>query len=109
MTYDALDSVSRAQFMRSINSIFSETTGPMKNDLLIQKDVTAALDLQLGLTPAVIGVEVHHGFVHLAGRVQTQADRSNAERVAMRVDGVTGIDADIDVVPAIPPRAMHTR
>lgn len=86
-----------------------ETTVPMKNDLLIQKDVTVALDLQLGLTTAAIGVEVHHGFVRLAGRVQTQADRSNAKRVAMRVEGVTGINLDIDVVPAIPPRAMHAR
>ena len=81
----------------------------MKNDLLVQKDVTAALELQLKLTPAVIGVEVHHGFVHLAERVQTQADRSHAERVARRVEGVTGINVDIDVVPASAPRAMHAR
>jgi osmotically-inducible protein OsmY len=65
--------------------------------------------LQLGLSPAAIGVEVHHGFVHLAGRVETQSDRSNAERVAMRVEGVTGIYVDIIVGPAIPPRAMHAR
>ena len=81
----------------------------MKNDLLIQKDVVAALDSQLGLTPAVIGIEVHHGFVRLAGQVQIQDDRSNAERVAMRVEGVTGINADIDVGAAIAPRAMHAR
>lgn len=81
-----------------MSSFFGETTDLMKSDLLIQKDVTAALDLQLGLTPAVIGVEVHQGFVHLAGRVQTQADRSNAERVAMRVEGVTGLNVDIDVI-----------
>ena len=81
----------------------------MKNDLLIQKDVVAALDSQLGLTPAVIGIEVHHGFVHLAGQVQTQDDRSNAERVAMGVEGVRGINVDIDVGAAIAPRAMRAR
>jgi osmotically-inducible protein OsmY len=81
----------------------------MKNDLLIQKDVIAALDLQLGLTPAVIGIEVHHGFVHLAGQLQTQDDRSNAESVAMQVEGVTGIKVDIDVGVAIAPRAMDAR
>jgi hypothetical protein len=29
--------------------------------------------------------------------------------VATRVEGVTGINVDIDVVPAISPRAMHAR
>jgi osmotically-inducible protein OsmY len=73
----------------------------MSNDLLIRQSVAAALDSKLGLTADEIGVEVHHGFVKLAGQVSTKADRLNAERVAKKVPGVTEVLLDIDVQPSI--------
>jgi osmotically-inducible protein OsmY len=81
----------------------------MSNDLLTQQAVVAALDSKLGLTAEEIGVEVHHGFVKLAGRVSTAADRLNAERVAKRVPGVTAVILDVDVLPSIRPvrRVAH--
>ncbi len=71
----------------------------MKNDLLIQRDVIAALALDSALAADAIGVEVHHGFVKLAGHVRTNADRMNAEHMTKRVSGVTDVALDIDVLP----------
>ena len=71
----------------------------MKNDLLIQRDVIAALALDSALTADAIGVEVHHGFVKLAGHVSHNADRMSAERLAKRVSGVADVYLDIDVFP----------
>ena len=75
----------------------------MRNDLLMRNEVVTALNMQLGLIADAIGVEVHHGFVKLAGRVQSTADRHHAERVARQVVGVTGLNIDIDVIPTIRP------
>lgn len=71
----------------------------MKNDLLIQRDVVAALALNSALGADAIGVEVHHGFVKLAGHVRTNADRMKAAYMTKRVSGVTDVALDIDVLP----------
>jgi osmotically-inducible protein OsmY len=69
----------------------------MANDLQIRHDVLAALDREPNVVPGTIGVEVHHGVVKLAGRVNDFAVKSGAERAAVGVDDVTAVVVDIDV------------
>jgi osmotically-inducible protein OsmY len=69
----------------------------MTNDLQIRHDVLAALDRQRNIIAGSIGVEVHHGIVKLAGRVDDVATREGAERAAAEVDEVTAVVMDIDV------------
>jgi osmotically-inducible protein OsmY len=70
----------------------------MKNDRQLQLDVVERLEQQLRLGRDMIGVEVHHGTIKLAGTVRDLALRENAERVARQVDGVLNVVLDIDVV-----------
>jgi osmotically-inducible protein OsmY len=70
----------------------------MKNDATLQQDVISALAIDPALTPEFVGVEVHHGFVKLAGRVKSLIQRMNAEKIARRVQGVKDVNMDIDVV-----------
>jgi osmotically-inducible protein OsmY len=69
----------------------------MKNDIQIQRDVTAKLDQEPHITTGSIGVEVHHGVVKLAGRVGDSSIRKNAELAAGAVEGVSTVVMDIDV------------
>jgi osmotically-inducible protein OsmY len=69
----------------------------MKNDMQIQRDVTAELDRQPSMIAGSIGVEVHHGVVKLAGRVGDPASRDGAQLAAGAVDGVRDVIMDIDV------------
>ena len=68
----------------------------MKNDRQIQQEVLAELDRDRNIKGA-IGVEVHHGVVKLAGRVDDPAMKRNAELAARRVADVTSVVLDIDV------------
>jgi osmotically-inducible protein OsmY len=69
----------------------------MANDMQIRHDVLAALDREPNVIAGTIGVEVHHGVVKLAGRVNDYAIKSGAGRAAARVDDVTAVVMDIDV------------
>ena len=69
----------------------------MTNDTQIQHDVLAALDREQNVIAGSIGVEVHHGVVKLAGRVNDGAIATGAERAAVGVDAVTAVVMDIDV------------
>jgi osmotically-inducible protein OsmY len=69
----------------------------MQNDILLQRDVMAALDREESVIHGTIGVEVHHGTVKLAGRVSNQQVKERAEIAAHNVPGVTSIVMDIDV------------
>jgi osmotically-inducible protein OsmY len=68
----------------------------MKNDTQIQQDVLTELDHDQNV-PNDIGVEVHHGVVKLAGRINDSAARKNAEVAARRVSGVTDVVMDMEV------------
>jgi len=79
----------------------------MTNDMQIRHDVIANLDQEPNVVAGSIGVEVHHGVVKLAGYVSDQATVESAERAARRVDDVTIVIMDIDVVGAgTAPQAM---
>jgi osmotically-inducible protein OsmY len=69
----------------------------MANDMQIRHDVLAALGREQNVIAGTIGVEVHHGVVKLAGRVDDHATKEGAERAAVRVDDVTSVVMDIDV------------
>jgi osmotically-inducible protein OsmY len=70
----------------------------MKNDRILQRDVCAWLEHELHLGRDMIGVEVHHGTIKLAGRVRDPEMRNNVERVARQVNGVSNVVMDIDVI-----------
>ena len=70
----------------------------MKNDVQIQQEVLAELDREQNIIAGTVGVEVHHGVVKLAGRVGDDATRENSEVAAHRVDGVTSVVMDVDVI-----------
>jgi osmotically-inducible protein OsmY len=72
----------------------------MANDIQIQHDVTEALDREQNVIVGTIGVEVHHGVVKLAGRVDNNAIKEGAARVAARVENVTEVVMDVDVAGA---------
>lgn len=72
----------------------------MANDMQIRHDVLAALDREKNVIAGTIGVEVHHGVVKLAGRVDDDATKEGAERAAERVTDVTAVVMDIDVAGA---------
>jgi osmotically-inducible protein OsmY len=72
----------------------------MANDMQIRHDVLAALDREPNVIVGTIGVEVHHGVVKLAGRVDDHATKEGAERAAARVDNVTTVVMDVDVAGA---------
>ena len=72
----------------------------MKNDMQIQQDVLAELDREKNVIAGSIGVEVHHGVVKLAGRVDDSEIKKEAEQAAESVDGVTNVVMDIDVAAA---------
>jgi osmotically-inducible protein OsmY len=69
----------------------------MKHDRHIQQEVLAELDRDRKIMKGTIGVEVHHGVVKLAGRVDDPAVKRNAELAARRVADVTSVVMDIDV------------
>jgi osmotically-inducible protein OsmY len=69
----------------------------MKNDTQIQQEVLAELEQDENVPSGAVGVEVHHGFVKLAGRLTDTAVKQSAETDARRVAGVTGVVLDMGV------------
>lgn len=67
----------------------------MKNDRQIQRDVLVAIEHESSVPTGSIGVEVHHGVVKLAGRVNDSATRQSAELAARRVEGVSNVVLDM--------------
>jgi osmotically-inducible protein OsmY len=69
----------------------------MKNDTQIQQDVISELENDESLEAGSIGVEVHHGVVKLAGRINDAEVKSRAAQDARRVDGVTSVVLDMGI------------
>jgi osmotically-inducible protein OsmY len=69
----------------------------MKNDTQIQQEVLAELERDENVPDGAVGVEVHHGVVKLAGRINDDSTKKSAVLDARRVDGVTGIVLDMGV------------
>jgi hypothetical protein len=84
-------------FAGRILVISNTETRLMKNDTQIQQEVLAELEQDEALPPDSIGVEVHHGVVKLAGRINDAETKKRAALDARRVDGVTGIILDMGI------------
>jgi len=69
----------------------------MKHDTQIQQEVIAELERDENVPAGAVGVEVHHGVVKLAGRINDDTTKKSAVLDARRVDGVTGIILDMGV------------
>jgi hypothetical protein len=67
----------------------------MKNDTQIQQEVLAELEHDESLPAGSIGVEVHHGVVKLAGRINDAETKKQAVLDTRRVEGVTRIVLDM--------------
>jgi len=69
----------------------------MKTDTQIQHDVMAELKWKPLINAAEIGVEVKDGIVTLAGRVDSYAEKWQAERITQKVKGVKALTVNIEV------------
>lgn len=69
----------------------------MKTDQQLQADVLAELKWEPAIDAAHIGVEVNNGVVTLAGHVTTFLEKWEAERAALRVNGVKALTVEIQV------------
>ena len=77
----------------------------MKTDTQVQHDVLAELEWDPALEASRIGVAVKDGIVTLAGTVGSLREKTRAEEVAKRVDGVRAVADEVSVTPA----AGHAR
>jgi osmotically-inducible protein OsmY len=66
-------------------------------DRELQEHVQKALDWEPSIDAAAIGVSVDNGVVTLRGDVRTYAEKTTAERVALRVYGTKAVANDISV------------
>lgn len=69
----------------------------MKTDSQLQKDVMDELKWQPSIKSSEIGVSVSDGVVTLSGSVDSFAEKREAEKAALRVEGVKGVAEDIVV------------
>ena len=72
---------------------------PIKSDMQLQRDVSEELKWDPAVNAAQIRVEVKHGAVTLAGRVEHFAEKWAAEWAAKRVSGVKELAVEIEVTP----------
>lgn len=69
----------------------------MKTDSQLQQDVMAELKWEPAVHATHIGVEVRGGVVTLAGRVDSYAEKLNAEHAAQRVSGARAMTSELKV------------
>jgi hypothetical protein len=70
----------------------------MENTAL-QSRVEAELQWEPSIDASEIGVAVANGVVTLSGAVRTYAEKTAAERSALRIKGVRGVAQEIEVRP----------
>ncbi len=76
-------------------------------DARIASEIEGKLDGSASLSRAEIVPDVTGGFVTLRGSVENDFQRQEAEELARRTEGVTGVDNRIEVEPSseLPPVA----
>ncbi len=62
-----------------------------------------------GLSPLKINVDTRDGIVTLFGIVNAEADKKTAEQQAMKVEGVKGIQNELEVVPEVAANRVDAR
>lgn len=69
----------------------------MKADIDLQREILAALNREPRVNAAAVGVAVGEGIVTLSGSVASFAEKDDATRAAMRVQGVRAVAGEITV------------
>jgi osmotically-inducible protein OsmY len=78
----------------------------MITDTGLQDQVLNELTWERLVDSTKIRVEVHDGYVRLAGQVDSEEARSAAEWAARRVAGIKGVESEL-VVVSPPPRIIQ--
>jgi osmotically-inducible protein OsmY len=73
------------------------TTGEKVDDAQITAKVKAKLVADRASSLVKVNVDTHDGIVRLQGTVPTDADRAEAERLAMGTEGVKSVTNDLKV------------
>ena len=69
----------------------------MKPDAVLKGDVLDELEWEPSINAARIGVAVKEGVATLSGEVASYHEKVEAERAALRVEGVKGIASEIEI------------
>jgi osmotically-inducible protein OsmY len=79
------------------------------SDAWVTTKVKMRLLGESGLSPLKINVDTRDGIVTLFGIVNTQQEKSAAEQVARKADGVRGVDNELQVVPEVAANRVEQR
>jgi osmotically-inducible protein OsmY len=74
----------------------------LRSDAVLERDVAAELACDGACKSANIAIAVNNGIVTLSGTVSDRALQLAAVRAVKRVFGVEGINARLEVAPAVP-------
>ena len=69
----------------------------MKTDTVLKSEVLDELEWEPSINATRIGVAVKEGVVTLSGEVASYHEKVEAERAALRVEGVKGIASEIEI------------
>jgi osmotically-inducible protein OsmY len=89
-----------------------DTAATAKNsasDTWVTTKVKAQLMTEPGISPLRVNVDTRDGIVSLFGTVETDNDKSAAERSAMKVNGVKSVKNDLQVVPEVAAKRVEAR
>jgi len=68
-----------------------------KENIELRKKVVEELEFDPGIDASAIGVGVEDGIVSLTGHVTSYAEKTAAEQIVKRVQGVEGVANDVEV------------
>ena len=88
-----------AALLAGCQSMTGQTTGEYLDDAGLTTAVKAKLANNQASSMGRIGVETVNGVVHLTGVVGSDADRTEAIRLAKQVEGVKRVDNALTVQP----------
>jgi hyperosmotically inducible protein len=89
-----------ALLMIFFSMMFAACSERQMDDALLTARVKAQMTADGRISPSRVDVDTLHGNVTLSGETPTQEEKSAAEEVARKVDGVRGVSNQIIVNPA---------
>ena len=69
----------------------------MQTDTDLRDAVVSELGHERGVASSNVRVSVDNGYVTLSGVLSSPEQRAAAERAAMRVSGIVGVNSELDV------------
>jgi hyperosmotically inducible protein len=79
------------------------------SDSWITAKVKTALIFEPGVAPLTMNVDTRHGVVTLFGSISTEDGKLAAGAEAMKIDGVKGVQNQLQVVPTIAAKTVDER